>query len=315
MIYFVKRIKLSNQTVNFITIIKVYGLMQGLSYMSKFGGYLRLMRPLNCLMMGFAVIVGAAVASPSLFSKLWQSLIYGFITGFMLTAASMAINDYYDRRIDAINEPKRPIPSGLIKPREALTFALALTAMGFVAAYLTSTFCFAIAVIAWIIFVIYTTVGKRSGLLGNFLVSTCVSIPLIYGTYTVAGTLERNVLVFAAMVFLSNTGREVTKGIVDVQGDKMQSIETLAVRYGEKTAAVIAASFYFSAILLSPIPWLLGLVSFWFIPLVTITDIGLATSSFALLKGYSKGNARKVKNSVLLWSIFGLLAFILGVLW
>jgi len=287
-----------------------------MGFMGQLGGYLRLMRPVNCVMMGFAVIVGAAIANPDALSVSWPNLTYGFITGFMLTAASMSINDYYDRGIDAVNEPNRPIPSGLIKPRQALAFAFALTAIGFAAAYLTGVLrCFIIAIIAWIIFVTYTIFGKRTGLPGNFLVSLCVSIPIIYGSYAVAGTMEQNVLVFASMVFLSNTGREITKGIVDVQGDKVQNVGTLAVRYGEKTAAVIAMSFYFSAVLLSPIPWLLGLVSFWFIPFVAITDVGLVASSFALLKDYSTGNARKVKNSVLLWFVFGLLAFILGVLW
>jgi len=231
----------------------------------------------------------------------------------------MAINDYYDREIDAINEPKRPIPSGLIKPKEALTFAFVLTAIGFAAAlanaYLTDIFCFVIAVIAWTIFLTYTTVGKRSGLLGNFLVSTCVSIPLVYGSYAIAGTMEPNVLIFAVMVFLSITGREITKGIVDVQGDKQQNVKTLAVRYGEKTAAVVAALFYLSAVLLSPTPWLLKLVSFWFIPLVAITDFGLLTSSFMLLKDFSRENARKIKNSVLFWFIVALVAFVVGALW
>jgi len=280
--------------------------------MGKLGGYLRLMRPVNCLMMGFAVIVGAALASPDVLSILWQSLIYGFITGFMLTAASMAINDYYDREIDAINEPNRPIPSGIIKPKEALAFAFFLTTIGFAAAYLTNILCFVIAIIAWIIFVTYTTLGKRSGLPGNFLVSTCVATPLIYGSYLAAGTIKPNILVFASMVFLSITGREITKGIVDVQGDRTQNVKTLAVRYGEKTAAVVAAFFYFSAVLLSPMPWLLKLVSFWFIPFVAITDFGLAASSIALLKDYSRENARKIKNLVLLWSIIGLLAFLIG---
>jgi len=287
--------------------------------MNKLGGYLRLMRPINCLMMGFAVIVGAALANPNLLNGRWQNLIYRFFTGFMLTAASMAINDYYDREIDAINEPKRPIPSGLIKPKEALTFAFVLTAIGFAAAlanaYLTDIFCFVIAVIAWTIFLTYTTVGKRSGLLGNFLVSTCVSIPLVYGSYAIAGTMEPNVLIFAVMVFLSITGREITKGIVDVQGDKQQNVKTLAVRYGEKTAAVVAALFYLSAVLLSPTPWLLKLVSFWFIPLVAITDFGLLTSSFMLLKDFSRENARKIKNSVLFWFIVALVAFVVGALW
>ncbi len=286
--------------------------------MSKLGGYLHLMRPVNCLMMGFAVIVGAALANPNVLNIFWLNLVYGFITSFVLTAGSMAINDYYDREIDAINEPNRPIPSGLIKPKEALAFAFVLTMIGFVAAlansYLTDIFCFVIAVIAWITFVIYTTVGKHSGLPGNFLVSTCVSISFIYGSYAIASTIKPNVLVFASMAFLSITGREITKGIVDVKGDRARSIQTLAVRYGEKTAAVAAALFYLSAVLLSSIPWLLDLVSFLFVPLVAITDFGLTASSFMLLKDHSREKARKVKNMVLLWFTVGLLAFGVGAL-
>jgi geranylgeranylglycerol-phosphate geranylgeranyltransferase len=283
--------------------------------MSKLEGYLRLMRPLNCFMMGVAVIVGAALADPTGISGAWLSMIYGFITGFTLTAASMAINDYYDREIDAINEPKRPIPSGLIKPREALLFASILTIIGFIAAYLTNTtypLCLATAIVAWLIFTTYTTVGKRSGLPGNFLVSACVSIPFIYGSVAIATELKLNVLLFASMAFLSNAGREITKGIVDVEGDKAQNVKTLAVRYGEGKAAAAAVVFYLFAVLLSPIPWLLNLVSIWFIPLVAVTDIGLISSSLTLLKDHSREKARKIKNTVLFWFIFGLLAFIFG---
>lgn len=280
--------------------------------MTKLGGYLRLMRPINCLMMGLAVVVGAVLASPNDLYASWPNLVYGFVNGFTLTAASMAINDYYDRGIDAVNEPNRPIPSGLIKPKEALAFAFILTAIGFTAACLTNIFCFVLAVFAWMVFVTYTTVGKRSGMPGNFLVSTCVAIPFIYGSIAVVNAVKLNVLVFAFMAFLSNTGREVTKGIVDVKGDEMQGVKTLAVRYGEKKAAIVAAIFYLFAVLLSPIPWLLNRVSFWFIPLVATTDFGLAASSFMLLKDYSRENARKVKNLVLLWFIIGLLAFVAG---
>jgi len=286
--------------------------MHGLGHMSKLGSYLRLMRPVNCLMMGFAVVVGAALANPDFLSIHWQNLVHGFITGFMLTAASMALNDFYDREIDAVNEPTRPIPSGLIKPKEALAFALTLTAIGFGAAYLTSIFCFVIAIIAWIVFVTYTAFGKRSGLSGNLLVSTCVAIPFIYGSVAIINEVKLNVLIFVSMVFLSNTGREITKGIVDVRGDEMQNVKTLAVRYGEKSAAIAAVLFYLSAVLLSPIPWLLNLVSFGFIPFVAVTDFGLAASSFLLLNDYSRENARKVKSVVLLWFVVGLLAFVIG---
>ena len=289
--------------------------------MGKAVGYLRLMRPVNCLMMGFAVIVGAVISKQSFEDILFSNLVYGFITGFTLAAASMIINDFCDKDIDAINEPSRPIPSGLIKPEEALVFASVLTAIGFVAAFLTNTanalvtsLCFMTAIISWTVSVAYATVGKRTGLLGNFLVSACVAIPFIYGSLAVTSTVELNVLILASMAFLSNTGREITKGIVDVRGDRIRNVQTLAVRYEEKTAAVVATLFYLSAVLLSPLPWFLNRVSIWFLPLVAITDFGLVASSVSLLRNYSRENARKVKRMVLLWFMTGLLAFILGII-
>jgi len=114
------------------------------------------------------------------------------------------------------------------------------------------------------------------------------------------------------MGILCDLGREITKGIVDVEGDEMQNVKTLAVRYGEKNAAIAATIFYLLAVLLSPIPLLLDLVSFWFIPLVALTDFGLAASAFMLLRDYSRENARKVKSMILLLFILGLLAFVAG---
>jgi geranylgeranylglycerol-phosphate geranylgeranyltransferase len=281
--------------------------------MGKVSGLVRLMRPINCAMMGFAVFVGAVLADPQFSSVEWLNILYGFVTGFTLTAASMTINDYYDRAIDAINEPSRPIPSGSVSVREALAFVFVLSAVGFVFAYLTSVLCLVVAIISWIVVVTYVTVGKRSGLPGNFLVSTCVAVPFIYGSITVVNQVQLSVLLFAIMAFLSNTGREITKGIVDVKGDRAEGVKTLAVRYGEKNAAVAASLFYVSAVSLTPVPWILSLVSFWFIPLVLVTDIGLVAYSALLLKDYSRENARKIKKLVLLWFVIGLLAYVLGV--
>jgi geranylgeranylglycerol-phosphate geranylgeranyltransferase len=171
-----------------------------------------------------------------------------------------------------------------------------------------------VAAISWVVVVTYVTVGKRSGLPGNFLVSTCVAIPFLYGSITVLNYVPLSVLLFTLMAFLSNTGREITKGIVDVKGDKAEGIKTLAVRYGERNAAVAAALFYVSAVALTPFPWIMNLVSFWFIPLVLVTDIGLVASSALLLRDYSRENARKIKKLVLLLFVVGLLAYVVGVL-
>ena len=282
--------------------------------MGKISGFVRLMRPINCAMMGFAVFVGVVLADPQFFNVGWLGVPYGFVTGFMLTAASMAINDYYDRVIDAINEPSRPIPSGTISAQQALAFVFVLSLVGFVFAYFTSVLCLVVAIISWLVVVTYVTVGKRSGLPGNLLVSTCVAIPFIYGSIAVFNQVSLNVLLFTLMAFLSNTGREITKGIVDVKGDATEGIKTLAVRYGEKSAAVAAALFYVSAVALTPVPWLLNLVSFWFIPLVLVTDVGLVASSALLLRNCSRESARKIKKWVLLLFLVGLLAYVVGVI-
>jgi len=176
---------------------------------------------------------------------------------------------------------------------------------------MTNISCLVVAVIAWIVSVTYITEGKRTGLPGNFLVSACVVIPFIYGGFVVE-KLELPIILFTAIAFLSNTGREVTKGIVDVEGDKSQNVRTIAVLYGERTAAVASSFFFVLAVSLSPLPWLWRLVSDWFLPFVILTDAGLIVSAISLLRDYSRKNARRVKNLSLVWFTTGLLAFIAG---
>jgi geranylgeranylglycerol-phosphate geranylgeranyltransferase len=282
--------------------------------MNKVSGFIHLMRPVNCVMMGFAVLVGAVLAS-NMFSGLnWLNIAFGFATGFTFCAAAMVINDVYDRKIDAINEPNRPIPSGTVKTSEAVAFMVALLAVGFVFASFVNLVCVAVAAVSMVITATYLTVGKRSGLPGNFLVSACVAIPFVYGSIVALSWVPLNVWLFASMAFHSNTGREITKGIVDTKGDSAQGVKTLAVKFGEKTAALTAGVFFLSAVALTPATWLLGLVGFWFIPFVLVTDVGLAVCTGILLLDHSREKARKIKNVVLLLFIFGLLAYVFGVI-
>ncbi len=266
--------------------------------------------------MGTAVVVGAALAVGGHVPNYSQSLLLGFTTSFLLCGAAMVVNDYYDREIDAINEPTRPIPEGTISPTEALAFASVLAFTGFLAAGLTGMVpnlqCLAIASISWIITVLYVTKGKKTGLLGNFMVSSCIAIPFIYGAYVVEVGVLSTTAIFVAIVFLSNTGREITKGIVDIQGDKSSNMRTVAVMLGKRKASIVAALFYLTAVSLTPMPLLMEIVSFWYIPFVILTDVGLVAGSLRLVLNPSRENARKTKNRGLLWFATGLSAFIVG---
>ncbi len=280
---------------------------------NRVAGFVRLIRPINCVMMGFAVIVGASlVVEPSALADAFVALLLGYVTAFTLAGASMAVNDFYDREIDMINAPDHPIPSGAVKPNESLVFAAVLSIVGLAAAAFTTPLCVLVAAVSWIVSVSYSTRGKRTGLPGNLLVSACVAIPFIYGSFVVGQNLQPIVVFFAALAFISNTGREVTKGIVDVEGDKSKKIRTIAVTCGGRTASRVAAGFFLAAVCLSFLPPLLGMVSAWFIPFVAVADVGFAASSLMLVRDPSRENARRTKKLVLLWMLLGLVAFVAG---
>jgi geranylgeranylglycerol-phosphate geranylgeranyltransferase len=282
---------------------------------NKVAGFMRLVRPINSVMMAFAVMIGAVTLQKSVFPIM--PLLLGVVTAFTLNGASMVTNYFWDRSVDAVNEPTRPIPSGQVSTGEALIYASFLIAVGLASAYLTNLACLFVAVLSLLVSLTYNRWGKQMGLLGNFMVSGCVAIPFIYGGLIYGGVdfTQRGLVIalsFAFMAFLSNTGREVTKGIADVEGDKTRNVRTFAIRHGSRTAASISVVFYLLAIVLSGFVWLFGWVSWWYLPLVIIADGGFIWSSLMLLRDHSKENAKKVKRRVLAWMLIGLLAFIVG---
>ncbi|RLI39569.1 hypothetical protein DRO69_14130, partial [Candidatus Bathyarchaeota archaeon] len=70
--------------------------------MEKIVAIIQLIRPINCVVMGVAVLVGMIVAAQT-FLLDGKTALLGFITGFTFLAAANAVNDYYDRNIDAVN--------------------------------------------------------------------------------------------------------------------------------------------------------------------------------------------------------------------
>jgi geranylgeranylglycerol-phosphate geranylgeranyltransferase len=98
-------------------------------------GMLDLIRPVNCVMLGFAVIVGAFVSKPPTIPTLQLAL--GFFTGFFMCAYSMAVNDIYDLEVDRVNRPDRPIPSGRITISQASKLALVMLAVGSACSFLS----------------------------------------------------------------------------------------------------------------------------------------------------------------------------------
>jgi len=89
--------------------------------------YAELIRLPNSLLTGLGVVFALLVycewrVNPS-------TALIGFLTGFFGTAASMIVNDYVDRYVDAVNKPWKPIPSGAVNPVKALYASIALIAL------------------------------------------------------------------------------------------------------------------------------------------------------------------------------------------
>ena len=278
------------------------------SPLKKTLGLLRMMRLPNCVMIGFAVIVGEALASQAVTAR---AAFYGFMTGFLLLAASMILNDYFDREIDKINEPKRPLPAGIVKPAEAISFAIIVVSMGMFFAANLGAWALLIAVASIVIMILYNARVKKLGLAGNALVSINVAIPFIFGGFAV-GSPTWSLGIFTLLAFLSSLGREILKGIVDVAGDSARGVKTVAATKGNMSAAKQGAALFLGAVVLSVLPLVLGLVSFYYIPLVVVCDVGFLLTAYSIKTDPSPRNAKRSKNFVLVWMTFGLLAFVFG---
>lgn len=277
---------------------------------NKLIAYVKLTRPQNGIMMFIAVLVGV------LFSESRSVTIYqaplAFLTAFSLSGSSMAINDYFDRDVDAINSPGRPIPSGMVSPMSAIIFSFTLGVLGLAAAASTSYVCLAFATLVYASAILYNSLVKTTGLPGNMLVSFNVVAPFIYGSLMSDGTVGAKVLIFALLAFLANTGREIIKGISDVKGDTLRGVRSVARSMGERSAAVLGAALYVSAICLSPLPYILGYVSLLYVPIVLICDAGFIYSSVSIIRSPSKENAIRVKNQSLIWMFIALISFMAG---
>ncbi len=265
-------------------------------------------------MMGFAVVVGGVLAGGlQVLSTFWLTVTAGYLTGFVLTASSMVLNDYADQKIDTINEPTRPLPSGAISPLVALAYGLVLMILGLALALRIGFVSFTAAIAAWLLFLAYTLIGKKTGLLGNVLVSVCVATPFLYGAILIGSSIELRIVIFASIAFLANLGREVIKGIVDMEGDNSRGVKTVAVRFGASLAALVSSFFLLSAVVLSALPLLWQMVSaIFYLPFVLVTDLGLVFTALSILRDPSREKARAQKRFVLLWMLFGLLSFLAG---
>lgn len=180
------------------------------------------------------------------------SLLCMVMSGPLLTGYTQTINDYYDKEIDAINEPYRPIPSGAISEEEVVAQILVLLGGGVGVAYLLDTLVghesptlTYLALFGSFISYIYSAPPlklKQSGWIGNYaLGSSYITLPWLAGQ-ALFGTLSLDVVILTMLYSIAGLGIAIVNDFKSIEGDRELGLQSLPVAFGVDVAKWICVT-------------------------------------------------------------------------
>ena len=153
--------------------------------MSAFRPYLELLRPANVATSLADVLAGYAIAGLAAPRVLpWLLLATACLYG-----GGIVLNDFFDRKLDAVERPERPIPSGRVSAGRAAALGAALLAIGLLAGHLASRDGGPISAAIVIAVLLYDSWGKRQRLIGPVNMGLCRGLNLCLGMAAVPGTI------------------------------------------------------------------------------------------------------------------------------
>ncbi|HET7219672.1 MAG TPA: UbiA family prenyltransferase, partial [Vicinamibacterales bacterium] len=139
--------------------------------------YLQLVRPANVVTALADVLAGYAVAGRPGKTELVALL----VATACLYAGGVVLNDYFDRDLDRVERPERPIPSGRVAPGAAAALGGCLLAAGILAALAASETAGAVGALTAAAILLYDSWGKRQPLLGPVNMGLCRGLNLMLG--------------------------------------------------------------------------------------------------------------------------------------
>ncbi|WP_353292541.1 chlorophyll synthase ChlG [Synechococcus sp. M16CYN] len=214
---------------------------------------LQLMKPVTWIPLTWGVICGAA-ASGGYHWKLDHVLaafVCMLMSGPLLAGFTQTINDFYDREIDAINEPYRPIPSGAIPLGQVKLQIWALLSTGLGVAYgldiwaqHTIPVLFFLALGGSFLSFIYSAPPlklKQNGWLGNYaLGASYIALPWWAGQ-ALFGYLTWSTALLTLIYSMAGLGIAVVNDFKSIEGDRALGLQSLPVLFGIKRASLISA--------------------------------------------------------------------------
>ena len=267
--------------------------------------YLEILRPFNALMAVVAILLMAIISG--------QFTMDVFLAGavvFIVTGAGNSINDYFDHKIDAINKPERPIPSGRIPLRTAGIYSSALFMVGIILAFLINTILGAIALLSSLMMIWYAYSLKRMLIVGNLTISFLTGLCFVFGGIVVDQIMVSIYLGFFA--FLMTMAREIVKDMEDVKGDQAEGASTLPIVYGNVVSSKLAAFFMIIASLASPLLYIGGVFTWFYLIILIPAILIFLYGAVRVLKDQSVKNTRNVSKKIKMGMGVTFLAFAAG---
>lgn len=186
------------------------------------------------------------VSSGVAVSERWPVIILGILlAGPLVCATSQAVNDWYDRHVDAINEPGRPIPSGRIPGQWGLYIAIAWTCVSLLVAALLGIWVFGAAVVGLALAWAYSAPPlrlKNNGWWGNAAVGfSYEGLPWFTGAAVMTALApDWKITLVAALYAAGAHGIMTLNDFKAVEGDRQMGVASLPVQLGEASAARLA---------------------------------------------------------------------------
>ncbi|MFN5235009.1 MAG: chlorophyll synthase ChlG [Burkholderiaceae bacterium] len=165
------------------------------------------------------------------------------LAGPMVCATSQAVNDWFDRHVDAINEPQRPIPSGRMPGRWGLYIALIWTLLSLVVATALGPWGFGAAIAGLVLAWAYSAPPlrlKNNGWWGNAACGLSYEgLAWVTGAAVMAGGAMPGArsLLLALLYSIAAHGIMTLNDFKSVEGDRQMGVGSLPVRLGVDRAA------------------------------------------------------------------------------
>lgn len=271
--------------------------------------YLKLIRPLNCLITFLTVIVASFIASEN--SLTFSTVLLGAIVASLIAAAGNVINDYFDIETDRIAHPDRPLVTGKIEKHKALRFYILINFTAVLISYFISTLILGIVLFSFLLLFLYSLTLKRIILLGNVTIAFLTGLVFLYG-----GVLVGNI--YAAVIpsvfaFLINFIREIVKDIQDINGDLNAGVITFPAKYGiDKTKTIILIlSVILIIITFYPFVYSYYKIEYFLVIMIIVNPV-IVYFLKSIYKDHSAQNLKRMSTVLKLNMLFGLISIYLG---